>query len=81
MTTTLCSFRCYDSPRILSDAAEGGLVIDKERKINSWQNQKKYYILLKEFREESLQLELSIPLRLQTIHKGIVVELQFTASN
>ena len=26
LTTTLCSFSCYESPRMLGDAAEGGLV-------------------------------------------------------
>ena len=29
LTTTKCSFSCYESPRMLGDAAEGGLVIDK----------------------------------------------------
>ena len=32
MTTTLCNFSCYESPRMLCDAAEGGLVIDIVKK-------------------------------------------------
>ena len=29
LTTSLCSFRCYESPRVLGDVAEEGLVINK----------------------------------------------------
>ena len=32
LTTTLCSLSCYESPRMLGDAAEGYLVIDREKK-------------------------------------------------
>ena len=32
LTITICSFSCYDSPRMLGDAAEGGLVIDRVKK-------------------------------------------------
>ena len=39
LTTTLCSFSGYEGPRMLHDAAEEGLVIDRERK-------KKYFFLL-----------------------------------
>ena len=28
LTTTLCNFSCYESPRMLGDAVDGGLVID-----------------------------------------------------
>ena len=42
LTTTKCSFSCYESPRMLGDAAEGGLVIDKVLiKNNFFVNEKK----------------------------------------
>ena len=34
LTTTLCRFRCYASPRRFGDAAVGGLVIDRVTNIN-----------------------------------------------
>ena len=32
LTTTLCRFSCYDTPRMLGDAAKGDLVINKVNK-------------------------------------------------
>ena len=35
LITTLCSFSCHECPRMLGDAAEGDLVIDRLKTINS----------------------------------------------
>ena len=32
LTTTLCSFTCYESPTTFGDVAVGGLMIDREKK-------------------------------------------------
>ena len=47
LTITLCSFSCCESFRILGDAAEGGLVIDRGK-------EKSAQMLFKEIKDEPL---------------------------
>ena len=54
LTTTLFSFSGYESPRVLSDAAEGGLVINNKTKTKKIKNYAKNQFLLQEFKEEPL---------------------------
>ena len=45
LTTTQCSFTCYESPKRFGDAAPGGLVVDRVRKIYIFSTHKKNLVL------------------------------------
>ena len=61
LTTTLYRFSCYESPRRLGDAAAGGLV--NNRFFVVAKNTPPLQFILRQFKEEPLQLEVSITLQ------------------
>ena len=63
LTTTLWSFSCSESPRRFGDAAAGGLMIVRVKKINQRRrkkNKEKKLKNLEQFKDFSLQPEVSI---------------------
>ena len=77
--TTLCSFNCYESPRRLGDAAQGGLVIDRmKKKISFLFLQKKPKIFVGQFfYRKTSSLEVLITLQ-KKVHRGDNEKLQAT---
>ena len=49
LTTILCSFSCFESPRMLGDAAEGDLLIDIVKKNKIFLCQKRFFLFFSSF--------------------------------